>query len=392
MKKFKAMLQPAIIIIILLINNTEAEKLRVRCNTELQRHSPTLCEINNADIKENTDIEIVDWDHGSFLKVNFRDCNMEVVPKSIQKYLDVEQLLFTSKNLKSFDNVNVPSCSLSAFVVVDSHISELKNDVFSKCSSLSIITFSGSLIKSIESKAFRGLTFLKRISITDSNVETFPESVFNDLTNLEVADLKQNSIKTIDSKLFANNLKLHSIFLSNNQITEILEGTFDGLTLNILDLSHNKLVKICPLTAATVMIGNNYIKEVFIKRNVRILMATKNPVENIDCDAGKLKITGLYISNSFLPTINCLNQMNGIQSLSIIDNSMVNVSDVIIDIYREISKLNQLHVDRISNFDDIKIKFPNLNLLQLHEKYYNQNEIVSIKQMKINQLALQFLR
>ena len=79
------------------------------------------------------------------------------------------------------------------------------------------------------------------IDLSHNNITEIPADAFARFPNVGTINISYNSINNIHEDAFRHNHALQSINLNDNQITEIDPHTFDGLTIDALDLENNPL-------------------------------------------------------------------------------------------------------------------------------------------------------
>ena len=92
----------------------------------------------------------------------------------------------------------------------------------------------------IKAENFLGMQNLEFLSLFDNKLTSLASDTFSSITKLKYIGLSFNQIEMIPSNLFSNNLNLVEINLNNNKIKHIGSGVFDGLKKLIkVDLSGN---------------------------------------------------------------------------------------------------------------------------------------------------------
>nr|CAL25135.1 leureptin [Manduca sexta] len=90
-------------------------------------------------------------------------------------------------------------------------------------------------------KTFINMENLVELDLFHNVIENLNETVFKPLTKLKIIDLSFNKIKQLPQNMFQNMLHIRIIFLSNNLIKNISSNAFQSSSLQILDLSGNRI-------------------------------------------------------------------------------------------------------------------------------------------------------
>ncbi|XP_063989049.1 toll-like receptor Tollo [Diachasmimorpha longicaudata] len=169
-------------------------------------------------------------------------------------------------------------------------------------------------ISKITRESFAGLDELYGLRLVDNKLENVTREAFSSLPELQVLNLASNSIRHVEQSAFSSNPKLRAIRLDDNQLTEI-RGAFTSLsTLQLLNVSDNKLLWFdyshLPPSLEWLDIHNNQISELgnfyMVQGNLRIKML----------DASYNLIT--EVSDSSIP--------DGIETLRLNNNRIRSVS------------------------------------------------------------------
>ena len=98
----------------------------------------------------------------------------------------------------------------------------------------------------IKAENFHGMQNLESLELSYNKLTSLASDTFSSITKLKYLGLSANQIEVIPSNLFSNNLNLEEINLIHNKIKYIGSGVFDHLTkMNYVFLNVNICVNIC---------------------------------------------------------------------------------------------------------------------------------------------------
>ena len=121
---------------------------------------------------------------------------------------------------------------------------ELKKDRVREFANLSHIDFSNSLIFYFENGVFDTLIHLESINLSFNMIQTIEDNLFVKNIRLNKIDLKNNNLRVINRDAFTSLESLQVLDLSENQIEEIECFCLNSITLNNLQLGHNKIRRV----------------------------------------------------------------------------------------------------------------------------------------------------
>ena len=123
-----------------------------------------------------------------------------------------------------------------------------------------VVECSGKDLKTFPSRIPEWTKFL---SVEQTSITDLQSIDLENLPDLLVFKFQKHKSLKIGPNLFSNNRKLFSIHLSNNQLTELNKRVFEGLTLDTLDLTSNKL----SVFEANYMEGVLAVKKLYLQSN-----------------------------------------------------------------------------------------------------------------------------
>ena len=158
--------------------------------------------------------------------------------------LNLRQLSFsgnTGLTLAANDFSSLSSLE-SLALVGDNALSSLESGVFNGLTDLkSLVLAFNSALNSLPENIFQDLTNLENLVLGRNDFSSLPENIFEGLTKITALQLLGNKLTSLPQNIFRDlGPDLQELELQNNQLTQILPGTFDGLSgLQSLDLSGN---------------------------------------------------------------------------------------------------------------------------------------------------------
>ncbi|XP_058444042.1 chaoptin [Malaya genurostris] len=201
-------------------------------------------------------------DHG-FAHTNIKSLNMSSnnITKIIDGYfkpveLSLMRLSLAKNRLNSTSRDLLGNMIHLQWLDLDGNlISEIDYDTFRYTKKLQVLKMSHNMISEIPSELFRNVRSLRILKMAHNNLKALPDNLILE-EGLEYLDLSYNQFSKIPIMSLSNlaALTLCELDLSHNQITAIhsvdLSNKFRSLS--VLDLSHNRLVRLEDATFATV--------------------------------------------------------------------------------------------------------------------------------------------
>ncbi|CAG0905826.1 unnamed protein product [Darwinula stevensoni] len=160
--------------------------------------------------------------------------DLETLDLSLNQIIDLESNQFPNmRKLRSLD--------LSRNL-----LQRVKRDAFQDQGSLESLDVSYNLIHDLESQSLRPLRRLRSLDVCNNSLIAV-DDVFQDLPSLEVLDLSENKMEKVTERSFHALPRLKVLTLSKNAISTVQSGSFQDLeNLKTVDLSRNRIQKIEP--------------------------------------------------------------------------------------------------------------------------------------------------
>ncbi|XP_043667582.1 chondroadherin-like [Vespula pensylvanica] len=108
---------------------------------------------------------------------------------------------------------------ISAILIFQSDIRQLPKDTFSRyAKTLVALNLQNCNIKDIDDDAFRGLTYLQKLTLSSNNISQVKDRWFQELMSLQQLDFSYNQITTIQSLAFERLSNLRRLDISENRL------------------------------------------------------------------------------------------------------------------------------------------------------------------------------
>lgn len=172
----------------------------------------------------------------------------QLLKNVFHNFANLQSLTLRSINLNAIDGEFFKGYSLTVCDLDNNSLKVLKDGLFKPLSnSLEYLKLSDSGITKVEKDAFKGLKFLKSLSMRYNQIDNLNSHVFDSLVSLESLDLYQNKLTILHPDLFSNLQSINRLNFDLNRIEHISERLFSK-TLNLLnvDLSNNQITSIDP--------------------------------------------------------------------------------------------------------------------------------------------------
>eukprot|EP00058_Branchiostoma_floridae_P017182 XP_002602670.1 hypothetical protein BRAFLDRAFT_72961 [Branchiostoma floridae] len=125
--------------------------------------------------------------------------------------------------------------------LVDSKITDVKNDTFARFSRLYHLSLDCNLLANVRQAWFTGLEKLRTLVLSNNRIKQIESGSFVHLTNLYDLDLENNMLQVVDPNWLFGLKRAKVINLGLNEINSISPGSFRNLQLNCLELGGKEL-------------------------------------------------------------------------------------------------------------------------------------------------------
>ena len=246
--------------------------------------------------------------------------------KSLANLINLKELNLDGNLIKDFYYINENSFqSLEILNLNYNRIENIKN--ITRLTQLSKLYLAANQIKDIDS--ISNLNKLIKIDLSKNFIKNFKE--LEKLINLNNINLDEMNI--IESINF--NSKLTTVSLSNNQLTNLIN--FNGYYLEDLFLISNSFKRI----------GNN---DICGFKRLQLLFLNYNQLENVDCLEELNQMQFLSLSNNKIKNVDTI--LNNLDQLLFLDISHNKIENIRISNEKILEKL-VAHNNQISNIIDI---------------------------------------
>ncbi|XP_045537529.1 toll-like receptor 3 [Papilio machaon] len=255
---------------------------------------------------------------------------------------------------------------------------EILNMMLINLKSLKELDLSYNKLKKISGYEVNRLIALEKLNMSYNNLEIIESNCFNQAPNLNILDLSHNRIVSIiDQKMFESNIHLQYFDVSYNQIIKIEENSFKNCNLTYFNFDNNFL-------------SGNITNSTFIGlSSITQLNLNHQNVTNLNANAfsSLTKLLSLNISSNNIQYIDTDSFQNTI-SLQILDLSHNEISTLDF-VNKALFNLTHLYLSNnkiVSLYENL---FKNHN--QIIKLDLSMNKIIKIQQNSLPLFNLQYL-
>ena len=149
-----------------------------------------------------------------------------------QQLAGINQLTLSDSEIDAFQSDDFSGLTSMQFLnITGTSITTLPAGVFEDLGQLEVLTINrNSLLTTVPSGTFRGLTSLVHFNFYENGLTTLPSDVFDDLPSLLRLYIHTNALATVPPDLFSGLPNLEILEMGDNLLTEIPAGLFRGLS------------------------------------------------------------------------------------------------------------------------------------------------------------------
>ncbi|KAK6960299.1 serine-rich adhesin for platelets [Biomphalaria glabrata] len=204
----------------------------------------------------------------------------------------------------------------------------LLNKSMETLTSLHTLNLDHNRLSQLNKETFHGLVSLRTLILSNNPLVSLDQDLFLPLTNIENIYLHNVNIQTIPSGLITHLTALRNLDLSNNSLSTLSDDSFDGTSLDDLDLSSNQLTSVptaamkrCNKQPTQLSLAHNQISSLSnsdIKDfTIETLDLSHNQISQIPRDLFQnVKITNIYLNGNPINKIED-NTFDGLQLSSL---------------------------------------------------------------------------
>lgn len=187
---------------------------------------------------ENPNVILKPEDSAEFTQIIFALGDVKFLPKKISNFFQqLESLTSSNGNFEKVSKENFENLTkLKSLNLIIGNLKKIEKNSFDDLTDLTNLNLADNKIKFLNSKTFRNLENLATLDISGNQIEILHPKTFENLKNLAMIFMNRNNLITLDRKLFMEKPKLTEIHASGNNFKHIDEWTFDGLSLDFLDI------------------------------------------------------------------------------------------------------------------------------------------------------------
>lgn len=224
----------------------------------------------------------------------------------------------------------------------------------------------------IPPKSVNQLGSLVIFTASHNDISFVAEDAFRNLKNLKYIDLSSNSLHTLDFKLVLDAVNLVSLDVRNNSIKKLISPSVKIKTLEILDLSGNKIPDF-PLEFFSAFPNLRHLNISYLDlgrltadlfhglANLKVLDASGNQLKSIDKRVVEslTSLNRLYLSDNYLTQIDFLGGLASLNSLDLSLNNLFSLGERQLNSNVQRLVVSHNHMEDLSHifkvFDKLKV-------------------------------------
>lgn len=224
----------------------------------------------------------------------------------------------------------------------------------------------------IPSKSVSQLSSLVIFTASHNDISFVADDAFRGLRNLKYIDLSCNSLHTLDFKLILDAVNLVSLDVRNNTIKKLVSPSVKIKSLEILDLSANKIPDF-PLEFFSAFPNLRHLNISYLGlgrltadlfhglANLKVLDASGNQLKAIDKRVVEslTSLNRLYLSDNYLTQIDFLDGLSSLNSLDLSFNNLSSLGERLINSNVQRLVVSHNHMEDLSHifkvFDKLKV-------------------------------------
>lgn len=300
--------------------------------------------------------------------------------------------------------------SLAEIQASGQYLTRLDRSDIGKSDNLQRLNVSFNRIHRLSSNVASGVRNLENFDISHNRLERIMPDAFTFNVNLKYLNMSHNEIVSLDRKFFDEVRSAVILRLENNRITEItgnfehfisafrelhLENNFlttiDSTFVRspwYLDVSYNQLTALNMSGARTreLKVVANQLKSLVIGHKLEKLDASENRFYSlkIECGSSLNNLTHLNLSYIKYSIDNeklliDFRKFDKLKVLDLSDNNLISfdINDIAYGISRtfEVLNLQNAHIKKLKNWEQIKVLLPRLKELNLFDNIFNCDEL-----------------
>ena len=244
-----------------------------------------------------------------------------------------------------FDDTETCNIKIDTLDLSGNRIKKLNDEAFDSfpISSLRVLLISGNRLDFIGNSSLQNLSSLEELDLSDNQLKYLPRNVFKHNPLMKSLKLHRNDLEILHTNLFQPLTELLVLNLSQNALTvELMDASVfaDLKSLQVLSLSHNKIVKIDqevlkPLSNLRVLdlTGNQIASidnESFLNlTNLETLKLTANQLTSVDTEIEPLvNLKSLFLDSNHLQHFGISGYLPNLKNLALNNNFLLEVPDL----------------------------------------------------------------
>lgn len=219
-------------------------------NTQLSEVKPSTRSIDLSgqdriefnDLKNLAQVDRLDLSNNLLIKLDYYSfCPLDSYRNLIELNLRKNRLTYVEQ--KAFENLHL----LESLDLSSNFLNQITEDMLGNLGNLKSLNLSNNQIEDLRPGCFESLIKLKRLNLSSNYLSNLNsdknKNLFSDMSSLEVLDLSFNKlILNLASESFQDLKSLKELYLDHNRIQEIKIGLLSKLSkLEVLNLSNNRI-------------------------------------------------------------------------------------------------------------------------------------------------------
>lgn len=160
-------------------------------------------------------------DHFYIQRVEFANCELDVLPNQLLENLTLLELDMSSISLVSMKPADLPVINYAGprgkdtrlLNLSSNHLTHIEQPMFREQRTLNVLDLSVNRIASLSSDALVGLTALNILNLQWNNLSEIANGTFTPLSNLNILNLSHNQLKQLNDAIFRNLTQLRALDL-----------------------------------------------------------------------------------------------------------------------------------------------------------------------------------
>lgn len=271
--------------------------------------------------------------------------------------------------------ITLPLRNLRNLELHSNALHDIKPVTFVAMNNLEKLVISKNSLKSLPKKTFFQMRNLKTLLLNENLLETI-DGAISDLRSLEMLDLSRNRLTQLTAKAFVNLPKLRNLKLGHNDIVSIAMDTFTSLTSMImLDLGNNPLRSLDGVLSSDSNLSLLGIKKCQLStfpsglpRSVQFIDASENNLTRIGKEELHLNVVILTLSDNKISEVEegAFSQLDKLSKLELQNNYLTEIPQISSTVHHlniQSNMINHMETDSFPQNSQLEELFLQRNLI-----------------------------